>query len=206
MKTVTLGLRASRGGAIVVAVDIERNAPHAALSSFIPTAIESDRLALEPYHVAAELAYDPTEKNLAEAAAAVREGRKRQDELAAAGLRIVVRQLNEVGFASSAAALLVNRAGWVTDLLRYSLATPEHPAVAEGLAVREAFRHALRENNLRFVEVDEKTLRADGASQLRVTTLDLDARLKALGGTVGRPWRKEQKLACLAAWTTAARR
>ena len=35
---------------------------------------------------------------------------------------------------------------------------------------------------------------------------DLDAGLKALGAAVGRPWRKEQKLACLAAWVTVAAR
>ncbi|MEO7201029.1 MAG: hypothetical protein ABI431_00285 [Candidatus Tumulicola sp.] len=204
MRTITLGLRASRGGAIVVAVDVERDAPHVALSSFIPTATENDRLASEPYHVAAEIARDLSEHSFVEAAAAVREGRKRQDTFAAAGLRSVVEQLNDGGFDAVGAALLVNRAGWVTDLLRYSLATPEHPAVAEGLAVRDAFRHALRENNVRFVELDEKALPAEAASQLRVSTAEIDACLKALGSSVGRPWRKEHKLACLAAWATAA--
>ena len=202
---MTLGLRASRGGAIVVAVDVERDAPRVALSSFVPTAAENDRLAFEPYHVAAELARDTNERSLTEAAAAVRKGRKRQDELAASGLRVVIGQLNDAGFDPSAAALLVNRAGWVTDLLRYSLATPEHPAVAEGLAVRDAFRHALRSNDMQFVELDEKALLAEAAAQLRISTVEVEACLKALGSTVGPPWRKEHKLACLAAWTTATR-
>lgn len=35
---------------------------------------------------------------------------------------------------------------------------------------------------------------------------DLDASLKTLGADAGRPWRKEQKLACLAAWVAAAAR
>ena len=30
---------------------------------------------------------------------------------------------------------------------------------------------------------------------------EIDARMKVLGASAGRPWRKEQKLACLAAWT-----
>jgi hypothetical protein len=175
------------------------------LSSFVPTGAENDRLASQPYHVAAELARDLTENSFAEAAAAVREGRKRQDEFAAAGLRSVVERLKDEGFDAAGAALLVNRAGWVTDLLRYSLATPEHPAVAEGLAVRDAFRHALRENNIQFVELDEKALPAEAASQLRVSPAEIAARLKALGSSVGRPWRKEHKLACLAAWTAATR-
>jgi hypothetical protein len=203
VRTITLGLRASRGGAIVVGVDVKQGAPHIVLSSFVPTATENDRLASQPYHVAAELARDLTENSFAEAAAAVREGRKRQDEFAAAGLRSVVERLNDDGFNAGGAALLVNRAGWVIDLLRYSLATPEHPAVAEGLAVREAFRHALREDGIRFVEVDEKTLTSEAALQLRLSSVEIDARLKTLGTTVARPWRKEHKLACLAAWTAA---
>jgi len=28
----------------------------------------------------------------------------------------------------------------------------------------------------------------------------IEARMKLLGASAGRPWRKEQKLACLAAW------
>jgi hypothetical protein len=202
---VTVGLRAFRGGAIAVGVYVERDAPRVALSSFVSTAAESDRLALEPYHVAAELARDVSQKTLAEAEAAVREGRKRQDALAAAGLRVVASRLEDAGFVADGAALLVNRAGWVTDLLRYSLATPEHPAVAEGLAVRDAFRHALHENKIRFVELDEKALQAEAPTQLRLSAVEIDACLKALGSTVGRPWRKEHKLACLAAWVTAAR-
>ncbi len=204
MRSVTLGLRASRGGAIAVGVYVERDTPRVALSSFVSTAAENDRLAWEPYHVAAELARDVTEKTLAEAQAAVREGRKRQAALAAAGLRVVASRLKDAGFAPDAAALLVNRAGWVTDLLRYSLATPEHPAVAEGLAVRDAFRHALRENDIRFVELDEKALPEEAATQLRRSPVEIDACLKTLGSTVGRPWRKEHKLACLGAWVTAA--
>jgi hypothetical protein len=204
VRTATLGLRATRGGAIVIAVDLERGAPRVTLSSFIPTASESDRLAFEPYHVAAELARELSETSFDDAAAAVREGRKRQDEFAVAGLRIVVSRLNDAGFYPSAAALLVNRAGWVTDLLRYSLSTPEHPAVAEGLAVRDAFRHALRENNIRFLELDEKALLAEAALRLRLSSVEIDACLTAFGSTVGRPWRKEHKLACLAAWATAA--
>jgi len=33
---------------------------------------------------------------------------------------------------------------------------------------------------------------------------EIDAALKDLGATAGRPWRKEQKLACLAAWIAVA--
>ena len=104
-----------------------------------------------------------------------------------------------------AIALLVNRAGWVTDLLSYSLAWPEHAPVAEGLAVRDAFRSAIARLGLKQVEVDETSLNEVASETLRQSQDAIGARLKAMGAEAGRPWRKEQKLACLAAWTLAAR-
>ena len=51
-------------------------------------------------------------------------------------------------------ALLVNRAGWITDLLQYSLFDPGHPPVAEGLAVRDALRESIQVEGVPFVVVD----------------------------------------------------
>jgi hypothetical protein len=193
VKPVTLGLRASRGGSIVVAVTHEHQGiPQVVLSKFLPTAAPDDRIALEPYHVAAEIVHSRSAGALAKAEAAVREGRDRQDELATNGLRSIVEQLKHGSWNTSGAALLVNRAGWVTDLLQYSFASESHPPVAEGLAVRDALRFALRENGIDFVEVDEKTLLAD-------------RRLMDCKSSLAGPWRKEHKLACLAAWTNSAR-
>ena len=98
------------------------------------------------------------------------------------------------------AGLLVNRAGWVTDLLEYSSSWPEHVPVAEGLAVRDALRFACKECAIEAVELDEKSLPDVAATALDTSSIVLDARLKALGASAGRPWRKEQKLACLSAW------
>jgi hypothetical protein len=99
----------------------------------------------------------------------------------------MVTDLRERGFNVTRAALIVNRAGWVTDLLQYSIATPSHPPVAEGLAVRDALRFALRENGIDFTEVDEKSLLADPL-------------LPLCSSSDYKPWRKEHKLACLAGW------
>jgi hypothetical protein len=193
VKRVTLGLRATRGGCIVVAVTHEpRGAPQVVLSTFLPTAAVDDRIAREPYHVAAETVRSRSAGALARAEATVREGRARQDALAADGLRSIVEQLQDASWNPSGAVLLVNRAGWVTDLLQYSFASESHPPVAEGLAIRDALRFALRENGIDFVEVDEKTLLAD--RRLADCTSNFDG-----------PWRKEHKLACLAAWTNSPR-
>jgi hypothetical protein len=198
-----LGIRAIRGGGVVVAVAFDRNTPRVAASSFIATADQGDRLAREPYHVAVEMKRRADGKPSAEATAAVAEGRKRQDQLAAKNLKELIEALRRGGFEPTTAALLVNRAGWVTDLLSYSLAFADHPPVAEGLAVRDAFRFAIKRVKLALAEVDEKSL-PDLAAALRLGSASVDAQLKVLGAQAGKPWRKEQKLACLAAWVTLA--
>lgn len=205
MAPIGLGFRAIRGGGVVVGVALEDREPRIVLSSFITTGAEDDRLSFEPYHVAAEMKRGPGGVASADATAVVAEGRKRQDKLAAKGLTDIVGELQaQERQPVVAAALLVNRAGWVTDLLAYSLAFPDHPPVAEGLAVRDALRFAIGRVGVKIAEVDEKSLPDVALERLRLGSSELDARLKALGATVGRPWRKEQKLACLAAWVTLA--
>jgi hypothetical protein len=205
MVPVGLGFRAERGGAVVVGVALDGSEPRVVLSSFLATGSEGDRLSLEPYHVAAGMKRGPDGGASAEATAAVAKGRKRQDALAAKGLDAIGRRLREEGCQPAAAALLVNRAGWMKDLLAYSLAFPDHPPVAEGLAVREALRFAFGQAGLKAAEMDEKSLHERGSKELHLPPAGLDARLKALGAAVGRPWRKEQKLACLAAWVAITR-
>jgi hypothetical protein len=196
---VGLGLRALKGGAAVVGVAVESGEPFVVLSTFLATSAEDDRLSYEPYHVAAELTRDP-QGSASVAAAAVAEGRRRQDQLAAKGLHAIVRALKEARRKPVVAALLVNRAGWITDLLEYSASWPEHVPVAEGLAVRDALRFALKACRVAVAELDEKSLPDLAANTLDTSSVAIDARLKALGATVGKPWRKEQKLACLSAW------
>lgn len=79
----------------------------ASLSTFLATAGEGDRLSLEPYHVAAEIACGAGGRDSAGAAAAVAEGRKRQEQLAAEGLDGIVNKLHELRCEPVAAALLV---------------------------------------------------------------------------------------------------
>jgi hypothetical protein len=119
-------------------------------------------------------------------------------------LGTIVRELEAARCRPVVAALLVNRAGWITDLLEYSGAWPEHVPVAEGLAVRGALRFACKQHDLHVVEFDEKSLPDFAASALGLSAASVDARLNALGILAGRPWRKEQKLACLAAWNALA--
>ncbi|ATE66201.1 hypothetical protein CMV14_18825 [Rhizorhabdus dicambivorans] len=182
---------------------VRAGAPKLILSTLLPTHREGDRLSLEPYRVAYETAQAPHPGAVADPATAVAEGRRRQDMLAEAGLRNILHALERAEGTLVRAGLLVNRAGWVTDLLDYSLSWPEHVPVAEALAVREALRSGLSRCGIGTVELDEKSLADRAAQALALSPVEIDAQLKAFGATAGKPWRKEQKLACLAAWLLA---
>jgi len=186
LSNTVLGLRAQKGGAVAVAIDAD--GPRVVLSTVLSTAPEGDRLALEPYAVAREMVL--AGQAVSQATVAVAEGRQRQDRAAAEGLREL---------ASPRAALLVNRAGWITDLVSYSLEWAEHVPVAEGLAVRGALRAGCKACGIEIVEVDEKSLAERAVVALGLEADEIDARLKAMGAGL-KPWRKEQKLAALAAW------
>jgi hypothetical protein len=197
---VALGFRAVKGGAVVVGIAVDGGEPRVVLSRVVPTGEPGDSLSLGPYAVAAELYRSFQGDGRAEAAATVAEGRRRQERAATDALRAIIRELEEATCRPSLAALLVNRADWITDVLEYSLAWREHVPVAEGLAVRDALRFAFKECRIEFVELDEKSLPELAATTFGTSSASIDTRVKALGVAVGKPWRKEQKLACLSAW------
>lgn len=197
---IGIGLCALRGGAVIVGVALQGGQPRVVLSSFLATFEEGDRLSLEPYILAAEMPRSPDGHASAEAVETVRQGRQRQDQIAVDALGDIIHQMQDAGFEPVVAGLLVNRAGWITDLLAHSLSAPEHPIIAEGLAVRDALRFAFGRLSLRAVELDEKSLPERASEAFGMTPAELDIRLKTLGADIGPPWRKEQKLACLAAW------
>lgn len=70
--------------------------------------------------------------------------------------------------------------------------------------MREALRFALCRSGIDATEMDEKSLPDHASEVLTLEWAALGSRLKALGTVAGRPWRKEHKLACLAAWVTLA--
>ena len=199
-----LGLRACKGGAVAVGLAIEQGEPRLLVSTFLKTHDDGNRLSLEPYRVAAEMAAS-AQGITSDVATAVAEGRRRQDALAADSLQHLLDGLADAKREPVVAALLVNRAGWITDLLAYSLAFADHVSVAEGLAVREALRAAFGRCGIEAIDLDEKSLPDSALALLGRSQAEIDSTLKALGAVAGKPWRKEQRLACLAAWVAAAR-
>src|SRR5258708_26319051 len=79
---IGLGFRALKGGGVVVGVVVAEGDPRVVLSTFLPTAADGDRLALEPYRAASEMKRGPAGAASTQAAAAVAQAHARQGALA----------------------------------------------------------------------------------------------------------------------------
>jgi hypothetical protein len=75
--------------------------------------------------------------------------------------------------------------------------------VAELLGVRDAVRVGAERAGIEIIELDEKSLVESASRDLGIKADDFPFILKIMGAAQSRPWRKEQKQACLAAWIAA---
>lgn len=195
-----LGLRVVAEGGWAVVVARSDGGPRCVGSFLLPRARDEDLGAARPF-AAFFAAAQGGEGRMAEAVLALTEARKRQDEAVRGALSAALARCAESGVGPERLVLLVNRAGWIGDLISYSLAYPEHAAVADGLCLRQAFRAAAAALALPVREMDEKTLPVAAAAVLGLGAAEIQSHLKKMGEGL-KPWRKEQKLACLAAWTS----
>src|SRR5260370_18137473 len=79
-----IGLRASKGGAVAVGLSVDEGEPRVLLSKFLKTSADGDRLSLEPYGVAFEMAAG-SQGASAQAVAPVAAGRRRKGALPGEG-------------------------------------------------------------------------------------------------------------------------
>jgi hypothetical protein len=202
MERAAIGLRAHMGWAAAVGIALEDGAPQLVFSSIIATAPEGDRIAKEPYHVAAGWDGLTRVKPHPDPAAAVAQGRKTQERMASKAIANIVSELKAKKLKVVAGAVLATR-GLQTYTLEEALGHHAHIHVAEGMAVRDAVRFALKVNKIPSREFDQKSLYIEGASTLKLTEARLKQRLTELKGTA-KPWTQDQKLCALAAWLSLA--
>lgn len=198
-----LGFRAHMGWVAAVGVTLEGSAPRLVHSSIVKTADDGDRIAKEPYHVAAgwdglsRVPPHPDPK------AAIAEGRKRQARLATRAIADIVRMIEAQKFKTVAGGVLATRA-WLGHDLAGILGSHEHVRVYESEAVREAVRAGLKANGIKAQDVEEKSLYVVAANTLNRSEGRLKTILNNLRGDAPGPWRQDQKLAALAAWLVLA--
>jgi hypothetical protein len=73
---------------------------------------------------------------------------------------------------------------------------------AEGLVFRRVWEVAARENGLTLAIYSDRSLMEEAPAKLKLSAVEINRVLSALGQSIGPPWRSDEKLAATAAWLT----
>ncbi len=188
-----LGLKARTGRALLVAVGNETEL-HILERSQLPLLPEGD---WAPYHAAEGLAAQAARERVTSSVASAR-------RLAAEGIRGAAERLISAGHTICGCGLLVG-AGMPTWSIEDILAVHVRMHQAEGELFRDVLVRGARAHGLEVVTLREKSALDDAATALGLSRPQLEARLAALGKTVGPPWGKDQKEAAAAAMVVLGR-
>jgi len=191
LASVTLGLRAHSGWAVLVTVG---GLPAT------PVVLDRRRLALcdgsfprQPYHAAENLP-------AARAHALVGRSLETAERLAREALASALADRRLAGQHVTGAGLLFGSGrplpGELSAILR------SHPLIhtAEGEMYRKVLRTACEHAGVPVLGLREREIETRGATLLKLTPDTLRARVAALGKPLGPPWTQDEKLATLAAW------
>jgi hypothetical protein len=189
-ESAALGFRAHSGWAVVVAVS---GPPQS------PTVLERRRIVIadaaipgskQPFHAAERLEFRDAEVLICRC-------RERSEALAAGEMGVLVAQLAEkhrlVG-----SGLLIG-AGRPLPALEAVLRSHALIHTAEGEFFRDVLRGASERCGLAVTRVREREAWKQGAEVLHLKLETLQARVNALGRSLGPPWTQDEKLASLAA-------
>jgi hypothetical protein len=144
------------------------------------------------YHAARTLRLDAAER-------LVRESRELSLGRAKAALQAAVDELASREYEVAASGILVGNAPPTTSL-EAILASHSLVHAAEGALFRAAVRAACEALGIAVSEVRAKDLQSRAAATLGIPAGKLSQQLAAIGKAAGRPWAKDQKDSCLAAW------
>lgn len=187
MAPAALGLRAHSGWAVMVAVSGES----AVLRRRIDMTTGSGFRARQPYHTAEEM-------ELAQAEAFLQHTEKVAVGMAAAAVKDAVAMLAGEGCRVTGAAVLLGSGKPLPELGRILAA---HPLIhtAEGVFYRDVLKRACEACGLAVAGIKEREVLEECAAALRIPTVELQARLAAMGKTLGPPWTQDEKLSAAAA-------
>jgi hypothetical protein len=164
----------------------------------LETAGADDIEAQGPYHRAAGFQGAKRIPVPIDPPAVVDRGRLRQRRHTLASFSALARELERSGYAIAAGAILAGR-GVIARSLEAVLASHAQIHVAEGIAVRDAVEQALRSLGIASVRLDRETVLGEAARLLRCGEAELEARVRATRPENGGRWRREERLAALAA-------
>jgi hypothetical protein len=189
----TLGLRAHSGWAAAVALAGPPSAPRVLARQRLEFADPKLRHSKQPYHAAAE-------RSLVEAEKLIAECTQSSADLAFCEMDRMIAQLKTD---VCACGLLLGSGRPLPDLAGI-LRSHALIHAAEGEMFRGVLAQAAERLGLRVIGVKEKQIWQEAASQLNQSSAALASQLKAMGKSLGPPWREDERLATLAAWIALA--
>lgn len=196
---ICVAFKAHQGWVNAAAVQCRAGNPAPVLAERLDLVRADDREACEPYHVAGGWAGLERVPRPAHPALVVRRGRRRQAAAARRCLQAFQRNLQSRGWRWCRAVVLTarGRPGDLEQILRAHALVH----VAEGEAIRDATRGALRRLGIDVLDQDEKSVLAEAAR--RLPGEDVDTLMNALRPATARAWTREERLIALAAWLHA---
>jgi hypothetical protein len=197
MENVCVAFKAHQGWVNAVAVGIGTATPAPVHAQRLDLLAGAERDIVEPYHVAGGWSGLERVPRPADPAGVIRRGRRRQVACAGRRLKDFRALLEHKGLHWQRAVVLTSR-GRLGDDLEHILGSHAHIHIAEGEAIRDATRAALRAMEIEHVDQDEKSILFEAARVLGCR--DCDGLMKALRPPDAGSWTKEERLIALGAW------
>lgn len=194
MADLALGFSVHSGWAVAVALQLAGDQPEVVLRRQLALADPRIAGSKQPYHAGEGLA-------LPEAERIFQRCRASTAELTLQELKTLKSQLQKHTIQCCAVLTTSQRRSGSVDEIR-KVHSWMH--AAEGQFFREAIMTAAESLGLQVAEMPERDVVFEAISVFGVGESDLQLRLTRLGEPVGRPWRKDEKLASLAAWLSLA--
>jgi hypothetical protein len=191
MNTVSIGLKARTGKAIVVVLSGPAVSPRVVTRTELIVTDSNIPATSQPYHEVLDLPWNEAIEAVKPLTAAI-------EKVAATALSRVVRDLRAAGLKVSAVGIAGS-----ADRVLEKIGNPHIRAhAAEGILFRQVLESATKANRLRKRTFAEKDLEDLAALELGFTVAKLKQYLGEIGRSAGPPWRTEQRIAAIAAWLT----
>ena len=191
MNTVSIGLKARTGKAIVVVLSGPAVSPRVVTRTELMVTDPNIPATCQPYHEVMDLPWNEATEAVKPLTAAI-------EKVAAAALSRVVRDLRAAGLKVSAVGI----AGSADRVLEKIGNQHIRAHAAEGILFRQVLESATKANRLRKRTFAEKDLEDLAALELGFTVAKLKQYLGEIGRSAGPPWRTEQRIAAIAALLT----
>ena len=192
MKQATVGFRTHSGWAAMVAVSVEKGAPHVLARERVELVETFTYRFRQPYHTAEKLP-------LGEARKFVALVQGEAERLAHRAIHKLQSELERQGIQATRCSLLL-ASGKTLPNLEKILASHALIHTADGELFREALSSAAKRSGLATVKIRERQLLEIAQQALRSEPGALLRRLAELGKPLGSPWSQDEKFAALAAW------